>query len=314
MLMTNRRLRFPGVGSAAFLFAAALCAQDFQTRQIGGIGITVFQDENFRGQNATFREDVPDLGRYNFGNRITSLRIAPGEYWEGCESTNYRGRCQIFSQEESDLRRIGWSDRISSLRRVRSGGSGGGGDLPPPLIGKRGIVLYDDPFFRGRSVTITDSVDNLRSQNFHDRAESVRVLSGSWEICTEPHFKRCQIVDHDVSQLSSLGMNKKLSSVRFSGGSAGGGGPYPPYPERARMVLFEGAGYRGRSVTIEGESADMAQFGRRARSLQILSGTWLVCDGPNFSGRCQQVNSSQPDLDSWGFSGRVISVRPLGNY
>jgi len=309
--MTHRKLRFSGIGFAAFLLAAALWAQDFQTRQIGGIGITVFLDENFRGQNATFREDVPDLGRYNFGNRITSLRVAPGEYWEGCESTNYRGRCQIFSGEESDLRRIGWSDRISSLRRVRSGG--GGGSLPPPPIDKRGIVLYEDPFFRGRSVTVTDSVDNLRSRSFHDRAESVRVLSGSWEICTEPHYRRCQIVDHDVPQLSSLGMNKKLSSVRFLAWGSGGG-TYPSSPGRARMVLFEGASYRGRSVTFDGESTNMAQFGRRARSLQILSGTWLVCDGPNFSGRCQQVNSSQPDLDAWGFSGRVMSVRPVGNY
>ena len=308
--MTLRKLRFPGIASAAFFLAAVLGAQDFQTRQIGGIGITIFQDENFRGENATIREDVPDLGRYNFSKRITSLRVAPGEYWEGCESTNYRGRCQIFSQEESDLRRIGWSDRIASLRRVRSGGGGGGGYLPPPPIDKRGIVLYEDPFFRGRSVTITDSVDNLRSQKFHDRAESVRVLSGSWEICTEPHYRRCQIVDRDVPQLSSLGMNKKLSSVRFSGGGSGGG----PYAGRARMVLFEGAGYRGRSVTLDGESTDMAQFGRRARSLQIISGTWLVCDGPNFSGRCQQVNSSQPDLDSWGLSGRIVSVRPVGNY
>ena len=314
--MTGRKLRLVVSSSAVFLLAAALCAQDFQARQIGGVGITIFRDENFRGENATFRQDVPDLRRYDFGDRITSLRVGPGEYWEACESANYRGRCQVFSGEERDLRRIGWSDRISSLRRVRGGG--GGGYLPPPAIGKRGIVLYDDPFFSGRSITITDSSENLRFQNFHDRAESVRVLSGSWEICSEPRFRRCQTVDHDVPQLSSLGMNKKLSSVRFSGwgaGGAGGGGNYPPtYPERARLVLFESEGYRGRSITLDSAVGDLGGFAGRARSAQIISGTWLVCDRPGFSGKCRQITSSQPDLGRWNFTGGILSARPVDNY
>jgi hypothetical protein len=48
------------VASVAF-FGSSLAAQSFQERQIGGIGITVFRDEFFRGENATFRQDVPDL-------------------------------------------------------------------------------------------------------------------------------------------------------------------------------------------------------------------------------------------------------------
>ena len=311
--MTARPFRFAVLASALLLASTALHAQDFQSRQIGGIGITIFRDENFRGENATFRQDVPDLRRYNFGDRITSLRVAPGEYWEACDSTNYRGRCQIFSADERDLRRIGWSDRISSLRRVRGGGGGGG--LPVPPIGKRGIVLYEDAYYRGRSITIRDSSENLRFQNFHDRAESVRVLSGSWDICSEPRFQRCQTIDRDVPQLSSLGMNKKLSSVRFAGWDSGGGGGYPPtYPERARLVLFESEGYRGRSITLDSASADLGGFGGRARSVQVVSGVWLVCDRPGFSGRCREMNSSSPDLGSWGLTGRIMSARPVDNY
>jgi hypothetical protein len=275
---------------------------------MGGIGITVFQDENFRGENATFRQDVPDLRRYNFNDRITSLRVAPGEYWEACESPNYQGRCQVFSGEERNLRNVGWTDKISSLRRVRRGG-GGGGFRPP--IGKFGVVLYDEPFFRGRSVTIKEPVENLRSRNFHDRAESVRVVSGTWELCAEPRFRHCQRVNRDMPHLSSLGLNKKLSSVRPVGYGPGGGPNPPPYPTGARIVLFEGEGYRGPSVTLDAASGDLAGFGGRARSLQVLSGTWLVCDRPRFSGRCQQVNASVPDLDSWGLSGRIMSARPV---
>ena len=61
--------------SAAVFLASELAGQD---RRLGGVGITVFRDENFRGENATFRSDVPDLRRYGFNDRITSLASRPG--------------------------------------------------------------------------------------------------------------------------------------------------------------------------------------------------------------------------------------------
>jgi beta/gamma crystallin len=316
--MKMRSLSRFGLAVAFALAAAPLLAQ-YEERAIGGIGITVFRDENFRGQNATFRSDVPDLRRFGFSDRITSLRVAPGEYWEACERANYQGRCQVFSGDERDLRRVGWTDRISSLRRVRGGGGGGGGyPGPRPPGSRRGIVLYDDPYFRGNSLPINRPIDNLRFQSFHDRAESVRVVSGRWELCAEPGFRRCQIVDRDVPNLSALGLNKKLSSVRpvgfVPGGPGGGGGYPPPYPEAARLVLFEGPGYRGQSVTLDSASAILSGISGRARSVQVVSGTWQLCDGPRFSGRCQEISSSVPDLDRWGQVGRVMSARPVRGY
>src|SRR5688572_25151865 len=185
--MTTRAARNVGLASLALTLAAFSPAQTFPERQIGGIGVTVFRDENFRGRSATFRQDVPDLKQYGFNDRITSLRVAPGQYWEACERPRYQGRCQVFSGEESDLRRAGWTDQISSLRRVR-------GEGRRPSLGKFGIVLYDEPVFRGRSITVKDAVDNLRSRSFHDRTESVRIVSGTWELCAEPGYRRCQTV------------------------------------------------------------------------------------------------------------------------
>jgi beta/gamma crystallin len=311
----------PRLGFAvALALAAAPLAAQYEERAIGGIGITVFRDENFRGENATFRSDVPDLRRFGFSDRITSLRVAPGEYWEGCELANYRGRCQVFSGEERDLRRIGWTDKISSFRRVRGGGGGGGGNPGPfPPGGRRGIILYDDPFFRGNSLPLRTASENLRFQSFHDRAESVRVLSGRWELCAEPNFRRCQVVDRDVTHLSTLGLNKKLSSVRPAGfvpggPGGGGGGGYPvPVPDRGRLVLFERPGYRGQSITLDSASAILPGL-PRARSAQVIDGTWQLCDAPRFSGRCMRVNSSVPNFDSFGLNGPIMSARPVRGY
>ena len=108
------------IAAVVFICAGASLAQD--TRYIGGPGITVFADSNFRGTARTFQNNVSDLRSSGLDNRISSLRIGPGEQWEVCAERNYRGGCVVVSGEESDLGRNNWNDRISSLRRVTGGG------------------------------------------------------------------------------------------------------------------------------------------------------------------------------------------------
>lgn len=101
----------------------------------GGPGITVFEDRNFRGDAATYQNNVSSLPS-RFNNRISSIRVGPGEQWQVCDQANYRGQCITISGEEDDLRRNNWDNRISSMRRVRGGGGGGwgggGGTMRPP--------------------------------------------------------------------------------------------------------------------------------------------------------------------------------------
>ncbi|MBK9154502.1 MAG: beta/gamma crystallin family protein [Chloracidobacterium sp.] len=92
----------------------------------GGAGITVFEDRNFRGDTATYQNSISNLPS-RFNNRISSLRVSPGEQWQICDQSNYRGQCVNVSGEESDLRRNDWDNRISSMRRVSGGGYPGGG-------------------------------------------------------------------------------------------------------------------------------------------------------------------------------------------
>jgi hypothetical protein len=80
-------------------------------------GITVFTDRDFGGESASFRQDAPDLVAYGLNDRISSVRIPPGESWEVCQDVQYGNRCQIITRSIPDLRSIGWDDRISSLRR-----------------------------------------------------------------------------------------------------------------------------------------------------------------------------------------------------
>lgn len=84
-----------------------------------GAGITVFADPEFKGESATFRQDTPDLRGYALNDKISSVRISPGQTWEVCQDINYGNRCQVISNSIANLRSIGWDNRISSLRRLR---------------------------------------------------------------------------------------------------------------------------------------------------------------------------------------------------
>jgi hypothetical protein len=289
--------------------ALTLCATGAATaqpreRQMGGIGITVYDDIGYRGENATFRSDQPDLGSSRFANRISSLQVAPGEVWEVCEGTNYRPPCQVFSGTEPDLRRRKWSDRISSLRRVR-GGTGDGGFPPGPPSDGNGLVLYSDEMFRGQSRTVNGPTPSLGS--FNDRARSVRVYSGTWEVCEDIDYGKCRTVSRDLSNLAGLGLSRRVSSVRSAFNGRGG---YPP-PQEVRMVLYDRDRYRGGSRTIDAATGSLGGFGNRAQSLQVI-GTWQLCDGPNFTGRCVMVSQNVPNLSSYGMNNRVSSARPMG--
>lgn len=99
----------------------------------GGSGITVFEDRNFRGDAATYQNNVSNLPS-RFNNRISSVRVGNGEQWQVCDQANYRGQCVTISGEENDLGRNNWDNRISSMRRLRGGGGGwdGGQTITPP--------------------------------------------------------------------------------------------------------------------------------------------------------------------------------------
>jgi hypothetical protein len=272
---------------------------------MGGIGITVFDDIGYRGPNATFRNDQPDLGPAGFSNRISSLQVAPGEIWEVCQGINYGPPCQVFSGNESDLRRRSWNDKIASLRRVR-GGSGGG--FPNPGRGR--LVLYADERFRGQAVPISGPTPSLGS--FNDKAESLRIDSGTWEVCEDINYGKCRTVSRDMSSLDSLGLAKRVSSVRpLLNGGGGGGYPPVPLPQPVRLVVYDRERYRGGARTIDNPQSGLGDFGNRAQSAQVV-GTWQLCDGPNFTGRCVTVSQNVPNLSTYGMNNRLLSARPLG--
>lgn len=190
-----------------------------QVRGRGYAGITVFENSDFRGRNFSFREAIPDLREAGLNDRITSLQIEGSQAWEVCRDINFSGGCRVFTGSVEDLRREGWNDRISSLRPAGFGrgfGNVWGNNRNSPARGRNTdtrLVLFERANYRGDSRDIERSSANLGEVG--DRARSVRVYGGEWELCDGPGRNGlCVTVTEDVPDLHRLGLRRGVTSAR----------------------------------------------------------------------------------------------------
>ncbi len=120
---------------AVSAFSIDASAQRRDRGYSGYNGVTVFEDPDFRGDSATFRNEVADLRADGMNDRISSIHVNGNQSWEVCRDINFAGGCRVFTGSVEDLRQEGWNDRISSMRVVgfarngnnRNGNNGNGG-------------------------------------------------------------------------------------------------------------------------------------------------------------------------------------------
>ncbi|MEL6957041.1 MAG: beta/gamma crystallin-related protein [Pseudomonadota bacterium] len=179
--------------------------------------------------------------------------------------------------------------------------------------GRRGgLVLFEDPGFRGQRFPINGQVNNLRRTGFNDTASSLRVRSGSWLVCTDPDFRgRCRVFTDDQSAFSRRGLNDRISSVR-------------PIREREARQLARNGGFdndfgfgndrrdrdwrtnRGRDYDRDRRYGDndlgIGRLGRHGNA------DLIVYKDPNGRGSALPVNGSISYLRSAGFNDTISSI------
>lgn len=103
------------------------------------------------------------------------------------------------------------------------------------------VTFYERSGLRGHSITLNGTVDNFTSYAFNDRASSVVVGHGRWEVCEHAEFEgRCVVLRPGVyHSLRRLGLQNAISSVRPLDG------PTPPhryYGPPPTLSPYEGRG------------------------------------------------------------------------
>ena len=78
------------------------------------------------------------------------------------------------------------------------------------------ITFYETDSFGGRWFSTDKRINNFGRYGFNDRANSVQVRRGRWEVCTAPRFEgRCVILRRgDYPSLRETGLEDRISSAR----------------------------------------------------------------------------------------------------
>ena len=78
------------------------------------------------------------------------------------------------------------------------------------------ITFYEGEGFRGRAFTTDKQVINFERVGFNDRASSVIVDHGRWEVCSDSRFGgKCMVLRRgSYDSLRAYGMDHRISSVR----------------------------------------------------------------------------------------------------
>ena len=84
------------------------------------------------------------------------------------------------------------------------------------------VTFYESEGFRGRAFSASKQVESFQRYGFSDRASSVIVDRGRWEVCEDARFQgRCAVLRRgNYESLSAMGMNDRISSMRPVGNRA----------------------------------------------------------------------------------------------
>ena len=95
--------------------------------------------------------------------------------------------------------------------------------VAPALAGE--ITLFEHDNFAGRTFAAGGPIDNLANSGFNDKASSVIVRDGAWQLCDDAYFRgRCvTLPPGSYPSLAQMGLNDRVSSAR----QVGGRGPPP---------------------------------------------------------------------------------------
>lgn len=290
----------PNLALALALAAGAAAAQE----------IVLFEHENFAGARYSTSESVNDLARAGFNDRAQSATVRGGS-WQLCADSYYRGQCVTLGPGNyGSLRQWNLNNAVSSLREVGWQGSGSAGGYAGGAI-----VLFESPGMTGRSYTLNGPMANFDGSGFNDRAQSAVVNSGTWQLCADADYQSsCEVLG--PGQWPNLGsVTGRVSSARPMPQAGGGGGGAGGWGGNARVVLYEGQNFQGRSYTVNSDLMPDLQssgFNDRASSMRVERGYWMFCTDANFMGDCRTFGPGDYPTLSW-LSNRISSGRRISN-
>lgn len=202
--------------------------------------VTFYEQGNFQGRSFTTERQINNFQRVGFNDSASSVVVA-GERWEVCEDVRFQGRCVVLRPGSyPSLAAMGLNDRVSSVKPINRSDRVDERRYAPMAQSPQ-VTFYQQDNFRGQSFTTEQGVLNFQRQNFNDRASSVLVTGGQWEVCEDARFGgRCAILrEGRYPSLTDMGLNDRISSARLVSNAAPNAAMAPDYRQRNNERLFE---------------------------------------------------------------------------
>jgi hypothetical protein len=167
-------------------------------------------------------------------------------------------------------------------------------------------TLFANRDFQGPAMTVRGPSPNLERIGVDGTASSLVVRTGVWEVCSKPYFEG-YCAQLQPGEYSSFGtkVTDRVASLREVTQTANGA-PAATVTS-PRIVLYEHAGFGGRSVTLTGtvRNLDRVQIGDSVDSAVVFDGVWRLCDSTQRS--CIELMPGR--YESLGMlNGRVASA------
>ena len=271
--------------------------------------VTLYEFGNFSGRSFTATDTISNFSGVGFNDRAASAVIGRGT-WELCSDADFRGRCVTLNPGRyRDLASMGLDRNISSVREIGGAPEYGGGEGAWGGGGNRGrITLYEGFDFAGAPFASDGLQPNLHDQDFNDRARSMIVLLGQWEVCSDAYYRgTCETFG--PGRYANLGrLAGQVSSLRLVATTP----VAPPRQRFSRAILYEGPNLSGRSFAIDNEVVTNfagTGFNDRAASLVIEGGYWIFCSDANFYGECRTFGPGEYRSLPWDIDRKISSGR-----
>lgn len=308
---------------------ALLCASHFLVPAAAQAGeISLYTDDSFKGRVVVLRDTTDDLSRVNFNDTVSSIRVGSGT-WEVCVHANFKGECKTL--ERGEYRSMpGMNDKISSVRELDGRRDAGhrpepqpdtpppGGSPPPPPPRdspppppperERGAALevFAASNLRGASVDVNSDRDDFTDIGFNDRASSIRVRRGYWQLCSDANFHgSCRVYGPGIYDLTRS-LEGKLSSARLVDPRE----ENRPANDEPLVLLYPRAFMGGRGLPVNRDISDLVRlnFNDQTSSIVIDEGEWEVCTDAHYGGTCKVLErGSYGTLDT--LDRRISSLR-----
>jgi hypothetical protein len=185
------------------------------------------------------------------------------------------------------------------------------------------LTLYEHPDFGGRRITFRGTVSNLDPTGFNDRAASMVIREGYWEVCSDAYFHgRCESFGPGEYRSLQPSLTGTISSARELNGPPAGppAGPPPARPPviiagdgTPRIELWERREFGGHSIVLTSGVPDFERIGfnDRADAAAVYGGVWRLCEHAGLGGSCQEYGPGRyNDLGYLG--GKVSSAAIVG--